>query len=64
MALNMDKFHFGTKDEKKRFCIELLDSLKERGFAKIRSHGVFKSVLDPQFDQVRLWYPTASSFSF
>ncbi|CAI6100644.1 unnamed protein product [Clonostachys chloroleuca] len=56
MALNMDKFHFGTKDEKKRFCIELLDSLKERGFAKIRSHGVFKSVLDPQFDQIRRFF--------
>uniref|UniRef100_A0A0B7K5T7 Fe2OG dioxygenase domain-containing protein n=1 Tax=Bionectria ochroleuca TaxID=29856 RepID=A0A0B7K5T7_BIOOC len=56
MALNMDKFYFGTKDEKKRFCIELLDSLKKRGFAKIRSHGVFKSVLDPQFDEIRRFF--------
>ncbi|CAG9990749.1 unnamed protein product [Clonostachys byssicola] len=56
MALNMDKFHFGTKDEKKRFCRELLKSLKERGFAKIRSHGVFKTVLDIQFDYIRRFF--------
>ncbi|CAH0057969.1 unnamed protein product [Clonostachys solani] len=56
MALDMDKFHFGTKDEKKGFCIELLDALKKRGFATIRNHGVFKETLDAQFDFNRKFF--------
>lgn len=55
-TLDMSLF-FGTPEEKKHFCTELLRLLKLRGGVKIRNHRIPDAVISELFDMVSLTSP-------
>lgn len=54
-TLDMSLF-FGTPEEKKYFCTELLRLLKLRGGVKIQNHSIPDEDIHTLFDMVRLYY--------
>ncbi|VUC25697.1 unnamed protein product [Clonostachys rosea] len=55
MALDMSRLS-KTGDEKNEFCLELLDLLKKRGFAKVRNHGIADEDIYALFDWTRRYF--------
>jgi hypothetical protein len=55
-TLDMSLF-FGTPEEKKFFCTELLRLLKARGGVKIQNHSIPDEDIHELFDMVSLHYP-------
>lgn len=50
-TLDMSSF-FGTPEQKKEFCISLLESLKKRGCVKIQNHGIADEMIHELFAMV------------
>lgn len=56
-TLDMSLF-FGTPEQKKAFCVELLTLLKRRGCVKLQNHGIPEEDIKELFQQVSFYYNT------
>lgn len=55
-ALDMSLF-FGTPEQQVEFCTALLDTLKKRGVAKLKNHGIPQETIYSLFDWVAHSFP-------
>ncbi|OBT76839.1 hypothetical protein VF21_04796 [Pseudogymnoascus sp. 05NY08] len=54
-ALDMSLF-FGTPEQQVEFCTALLDTLKTRGVAKLKNHGIPQETIHSLFDWARKFF--------
>ncbi|KAH8651371.1 hypothetical protein BX600DRAFT_502104 [Xylariales sp. PMI_506] len=54
-AVDMSLF-FGTPEQQQEFCTALLSSLKTRGVAKIKNHGISEKTIQELFDWTRKFF--------
>lgn len=50
-TLDMSLF-FGTTEQKNQFCTTLVETLKSRGVAKIKNHGISDETIHTLFEMV------------